>query len=751
MSLTDLRRYLEEARGATTTSALESYWNLREPLNGGLDRKVPHYHPRLRHRDVIEVYRAMYTSRRCDDYELSFLKRGLAWFTISAAGAEAALAAAGKALRRTDPLCPYYRDRTMCLIRGVTPYEMFLEALACAEDPASGGHQMPAHWGHEPLGIVSQTSPTGSQCLPAQGLAEAISRTRALLGSGRFPNDSVVYVSIGDASINQGEFYESVKQAVMSRSPLVVHVLDNGWGISTPDYEQHGDYDAGDFFRHFPGLTYLRCDGTDFRQSYDAFTAAVEQCRSGRGPVMVHSKVVRLYSHSASDDQRKYRTAVDVGVEEERDPIPKFARELIRYGLASAEDLLRINEEVEAELKEAAERALGRPKTDLARIEVSIHNYDKAASKQLYDRYVAGRRSTHAGQPLVMAEAINRALGELMETDRRIVMWGEDIADVHQKYLRLVDSLEGKGGVFGVTRGLQKSFPRRVWNAPLAEASIVGKAMGYALQGFLPVIEVQFRDFLNPAWQQLVDEIATLSFRSNGAWKAPMVIRMASGGYLLGAGAIWHSELAAGPLLYHPGLMVAVPSNGRNAAAAIRGAIYAGDPVLFLECKALYRRHGGWFDAPYPDFDYVAWPGEGTEVYGDGKDLTLIAWGNTTAICVEAMKQLEPQGIRARLVNLVWLHPLDEETVRAHAEATGRVLIVDEDRRRCGASAHVADAIYRDRELRRKVDVERLCSRNCRVPYGAVGEQYVLPQVTDVVRAALEMVRSQLRHERSQN
>lgn len=741
MSLTELRRYLEEARGTTTTSALESYWNLKGPMNGGLDRKIPHYHPRLRHRDVIQVYRAMYTSRRCDDYELSFLKRGLAWFTISAAGAEAVLAAAGKALRNTDPMCPYYRDRTTCLIRGVTPYEMFLEALACADDPASGGHQMPAHWGHEPLGIISQTSPTGSQCLPALGIAEAVTRTRAIMGSGRFPNDAVVYVSIGDASINQGEFYESVKQAVLSRSPLVVHVLDNGWGISTPDYEQHGDFDPGDFFKRFPGVTYLRCDGTDFRQSFDALSAAVERCRSGRGPVLVHSKVVRLYSHSASDDQRKYRTPSDVGVEEERDPIPKFARELIRFDLASAEDLLRINEEIEAELRDAADRALKQPKTDVERIEVCIHNYDKANSKKQYEKYVAGRKSKYAGQNLVMAEAINRAISELMETDKRIVMWGEDIADVHQKYLKISDSLEGKGGVFGVTRGLQKAYPGRVWNAPLAEASIVGKAMGYSLQGFLPVIEVQFRDFLNPAWQQLVDEIATLSFRSNAKWRAPMVIRMASGGYLLGAGAIWHSELAAGPLLYHPGLMVAVPSNARNAAAAIRGAIYSGDPVVFLECKALYRRRGGWFDTPYPDFDYVAWPGEGTEIYGEGKDLTLISWGNTTPICIEAMKPLEGQGVKTRLVNLVWLHPLDEKSVRTHAEATGKVLIVDEDRRRCGASSHVADAIYGDRALRRKVDVERLCSKNSRVPYGAGGEQYVLPQVQDVVRTALELVK----------
>lgn len=729
MSVAELTRFLSESSANGTFV----------PSNG---RATAEYCPELSREGLLELYRIMVTSRLVDDQELRLLKQGKAWFSISGAGAEAACAAAGTLLRKTDPIAAFYRDRATCLARGVTPYEMFLQLLACAEDPASAGHQMPAHWGHRELAILSGTSPTGSQCLGAQGLAEAIAKTSRILGSGTYPNDSVVYTSIGDAATFQGEFYESVKAAVATRSPVVFHIVDNGWGISVPTYESHSDGDVSAYFRGFPNLTIFKCDGTDVRESLSTFRRAIDHSRLGRGPAMVHSRVVRLYSHSASDDQKKYRLKSDLAVEDERDPLPKFARELVAYGMASPDELLQIVRTAEEEVRRASDKALTRPKTDVTKIESSVYNFDPPRAQAAYRKVVAGRSSQYKGQDLPMAEAINRAMSELMETDPRIVMWGEDIADLHVRYLKNHnEELEGKGGVFGVTRGLQRRHGgHRVWNSPLAEATIVGKAIGFSLQGFLPVVEIQFRDFLNPAWQQLVDEVATMSFRTGGAYQVPMVIRMASGGYLLGAGALHHSEMAAGPLLYNPGLRVAVPSTPRNAAAAIRGAIYCGDPVLFLEPKALYRRRGGFFATPFPDFDMVAFPGEGSEVYGDGEDLTLVAYGNTAALCYDALPRLEQEGIRARLVNLVWLHPIDEDLVREHAEATGRVLIVDEDRRRCGAGSHIADCIYKDRALRREVDVERLAARDSRVSYGLVGEQFCLPQLDDVLRASRELV-----------
>jgi 2-oxoisovalerate dehydrogenase E1 component len=725
VSVADLARFLEEAQSAAP----------RARGNGAS------YHSTLKPPRLLEIYRLMYTSRRCDDLELALLKTGKAWFSISGAGTEACCAAAGLSLRPTDPMSPYYRDRTTCLARGVTPYEMFLQLVAAEEDPASGGHNMPAHWGHKKLAVIPQTSPTGSQCLPAQGLAEAIRKGAPF---GVYPPDSVVYTSIGDAATNQGEFYETLKAATATRSPLVVHVIDNGWGISVPTYESFAREDVSQYFEGWPNLKLLKIDGTSVRESWDAFQEAVSHARSGRGPALVHSRVVRLYSHSASDDQKKYRLKSDIARDEERDPLPKFARELVAFGIATAGQLARINEEVDADLRRAQVQALEQPKTSPARLELSTVNYDKPRSIEQYRRRTEGRRSACAGKLLVMAEAINRAVEELMETDPRIVLWGEDIADLHRRYLLgHAEELEGKGGVFGVTRGLQRKFgPDRVWNSPLAEATIVGKAMGFALQGFLPIPEVQFRDFINPAWQQLVDEISTLSFRSNGNFTAPMVIRCASGGYLLGAGAIWHSEMGAGQIMSHPGLRVAVPSNARNAAAAMRGAIYCGDPVLFLEPKALYRRRGGYFDTPYPDFDTVAWPGEGAELYGEGDDLTIVTYGNTAPLCYEALGELAKQGVQARLLNLVWLEPLDVESIRRHADETGLVLIVEEDKRRCGAGTHIADAIYRDREMRRRVDVERLAAKNTRVSYGPVGEAAVLPQLPDIIRTAVELVRS---------
>lgn len=730
--MAELTRFLEETRARTSAGG----------TNG--TAKTSRYHPSLSSHDLLDIYRLMYTSRRCDDLELALLKQGKAWFSISGAGTEACCAAAGKILRPTDPICPFYRDRATVLARGVTPYELFLELVAAADDPASGGHNMPAHWGHKRLAIIPQTSPTGSQCLPAQGLAEAIVKTPRVLKQGTYPSDAVVYTSLGDASTNQGEVYEALKAATATRSPVIFHIIDNGWGISVPTYESFAQDDVSEYFASWPNLLRLKIDGTNVRESWDAFHQAVQHTRSRRGPALVHSSVVRLYSHSASDDQKKYRLKSDIQKDEERDPLPKFARELVAFGIATAEHLLDLNQKIDVELRQAQVKALEQPRTDPARLELSTYNYDKARSAALYQKYTAGRKSKYAGQLFVMAEAINRALEEQMEADPRLVMWGEDIADLHAKYFQThEEELEGKGGVFGVTRGLQRKLGAdRVWNSPLAEATIVGKAMGFSLQGYLPVPEVQFRDFINPAWQQLIDEVSTLSFRSNGNFSSPMVIRCASGGYLLGAGAIWHSEVGAGQIMAHPGLRVAVPSNARNAAAAIRGAIYSGDPVLFLEPKALYRRKGGYFDTPFPDFDAVAWPGEGTEVYGEGEDLTIVTYGNTAPLCHEALGELKKQGVNARLLNLVWLFPLDEETIRRHADETGLMLIVEEDKRRCGAGTHIADAIYSDRALRRRVDVERLAAKNTRVSYGPIGEAATLPQLPDIIRTAVDFVKS---------
>lgn len=709
-------------------------WGRSNPVDGQSNRAWPDYHPALTKRRLLEMYRLMVLSRRLDDRELMLQKQGHCWFAIAGAGKEAALAAAGMILRKSDPLLPYYRDRALVLARGVTSRELLMQAVAAAADPASGGRQMPSHFGHAGLGIICRSSTTGTNILPAVGLAEAIKKGRLIPGHLAYPPDSIVYASVGDASCSEGEVYEGLKEAALTRAPLLCHLEDDGYGISVPVSEQHPGGDPSRFLGAFPGMRVIRVDGTDLRASWEAFVEAVAHVRSGAGPVIVHSRMPRLYSHSSTDDQNKYRTAADVRWERERDPIERLAQELVAYEIAHPDELLGLHDQVEQEIEGALGEVLGLPKTDPSTLLTTVYHYaPERTAAELAKRAVP---SAHAGQVMTMADAINACLMELFAADPRFVAFGEDVADFSQENWKHRDELPGKGGVFGITRGLQRAFgPARVFNTPIAEASVVGRAAGYALAGFLPIVEVQFRDYLSPAWQQLVDEAATLAWRSNGSFACPMVVRMAYGGYLGGAGAIWHSESAVGPLINYPGLRVAVPSNARDAVGMLREAAYSGDIVAFLEPKALYRRRGPFLDVEYPAADYRV-PLGTSRLYGDGGDLTIVTYGNLAHVCFEAMGLLAAEGIRARMLDLLWLAPMDEEAIRRHAGATGRVLIVDEDRRLGGAGATIADAILKDRALRRRVDIERVAALDCRVSYGPVGETAVLPQLEQVLAAA---------------
>ncbi|MBI4564859.1 MAG: dehydrogenase [Planctomycetes bacterium] len=700
------------------------------------------------------MFRAMLLSRLLDERELMLQKQMQAWFSIFGAGKEAAQVAAGKVLRPEDPIWGYYRDRAILIQRGVTPAEMLMQAVAADRDPASAGRQMPAHFGHAEKAVVIQGSPVGFHCIPSVGLAEAIAKTQGLLKSGRYPPDAVVYTSLGDGTTAEGEFYEAMRAAILCRAPVIVHLQDDGFGISVPLEEQVPGEDLLALFRGWPGLAIWDVDGTDVRESYDAFVRAAAHGRARRGPALVRSRTLRLMSHSSTDDMRKYRIASDIAKEFERDPIPKFARELLAYQVARPAELIEILERTKREVEAATAEVLKLPKTDPKRFLTEIYAYDPKAAQERWAGATAGRRSEWAGRVIPLADSMRRALHELMEIEPRIVMWGEDIADLSPKMLERHPELKGKGGVFGITEGLQRKYgPERVANSPIAEASIVGRAVGYAVQGFIPVVEVQFRDYLNPAWQQLVDQAATMRWRSGATFHCPMVIRMSYGGYLGGAGAMWHSESANGPLLHHPGIRVCVPGNARDAVALLRAAAFCDDVVCYMEPKALYRRNdaafglakGEYMDQPYPDFDVVAWPGESV-TYGKGKDLTFISYGNTSPLCLRAMHELEKEGVRGRLVDLRWLNPLDEEAIRVAAEDCGKVLIVDEDRRTCGAGAAIADVIYRDLELRRRVDVERVAAMDCRVSYGPIGERAVLPQIEDILIAAQAIIKTTSRH-----
>ena len=746
MALEALTRYLEQvADRPGWRQIIRHAWVPSEKVDGHKE-VFSEYHPTLTVGDLLDMYVAMVTSRKIDDREIMLQQQGQAWFSISTAGKEASLAGAGKVLRPTDPIWGYYRDRTLALLRGTTIHDDLRQTVAAAADSASGGRQMPEHWSDPEKAIITYASPVGIQCIPAEGLAEAITLGPRLGISGKYPGDAVVYTSLGDGTTAEGEFYECVRAAINAKAPLIIHLMDDGYGISVPVSEQVPGGDVVSLFRGWPNLTVIENDGLDVRASYDAFLRAAAICRSGGGTVLLRSKVLRLYGHSSTDDMKKYRPRKDIRIEfEERDPIVRFARELVVYGIASPKELQQINREIDARILRAVDEVLTLPKTDVSRLLSNVYAYDASRARAAYAEATRGRACPSKGKTVVMADAINACLGELMETLPNVVMWGEDIADLSREDFELHPHLEGKGGVFGITKGLQRRFGAdRVSNAPIAEATIVGRACGYAVQGFLPIVEVQFRDYPNPAWQQLVDQVATLHWRSNGRFSAPMVIRMAYGGYLGGAGALWHSESANGPLLHHPGLRLCVPSNAEDAVGLLRAAAFSGDPVCFCESKARYRLRDEFMERTYPDLDFVLWPGT-SRGYGEGKDLALITYGTTANLCYRAMQMLESDRIRARMIDLCWLNPLDEEAIRTAAEECGTVLIVEEDRRTCGAGAAVADVIYRDRQLWRKVEVERIASKDCRVSYGPVGERAVLPQVDDILRTARELCKPRRR------
>jgi 2-oxoisovalerate dehydrogenase E1 component len=717
---------------------LRESWGRGGAFDEAANRAWGDYHPALTKERLLEIYRLMVLSRRIDDRELMLQKQGQCWFTISGAGKEAALVAAGMILRKTDPLLPYYRDRALALTRGVSTREMLMAAVAAAADPAGGGRQMPSHFGHKALAIISPSSATGTNVIPASGLAEALAKGRLIPSDLAYPPDSVVYVSVGDATCSEGEVYEGLKSAAVTRAPLVFHLEDDGWGISVPVSEQHPGGDPSRFLGAFPGVRLIKFDGTDLRASWNAFEEGVSHARARRGPVILHGRVTRLYSHSSTDDQEKYRTGGDVRWERERDPIERLARELVGYEIAHPAALLAIHQGVDREVEQAVEEVLRLPKTDTTTFLANTNQYDPARTAEAYAR--RGVVSEIAGKSVTMAEAIRVCLGELFAADPRFVAFGEDVADFSLENWEHRDKLEGKGGVFGLTRGLQRRFgPERVFNTPIAEASIVGRAIGYALAGFVPIVEVQFRDYLSPAWQQLVDEAATLAYRSNGAFHCPMVVRMAYGNYLGGAGAIWHSESAVGPLMNYPGLRIAVPSNARDAVGMLREAAYSGDVVAFLEPKALYRRRGPFVEGEYPPAEFRVPLGR-ARLHGAGEDLTIVAYGNTAPMCVEAMERLGRDGIKARMLDLLWLAPLDEGEILRQAAATGRVLIVEEDRRLGGAGATIADVIRQDRELRRTVDIERVAALDVRVSYGPTGERAVVPHLEDVLEGARRLL-----------
>jgi 2-oxoisovalerate dehydrogenase E1 component len=684
--------------------------------------------------DLLTAYRHMLLSRKIDDKEIQLKNQSQAFFQISGAGHEAVLVAAGNHLRAGyDWFYPYYRDRALCLVLGMTPVEMLLSAVGAKDDPNSGGRQMPSHWGHTKLNIPSQSSPTGTQALQAVGCAEAGQLFDRIAGipdrESKYQRGEVTYMSIGDGATSEGEFWEALNTACNKKLPLVIVVEDNGYAISVPVEVQTAGGNVSRLVESFPNLRVFRCDGTDYLASYKTMREAVAFAREGKGVALVHATVIRPYSHSLSDDEKLYKTPAEREAEARRDPISRMQHFLRSEGLATDDELKAMLKDVEREVNAAADEALAAPKPLPEEAMTFVFSPDVDPTASAFEAELRPE-----GKPDTMVSAINRTMKDEMARDARIVVFGEDVADASRE--DALGSVAGKGGVFKVTHGLQRLYGSdRVFNSPLAEANIVGRAVGMATRGIKPVVEIQFFDYIWPAMMQLRDEMSMMRYRSANHWSCPMVVRVPIGGYLKG-GAPYHSQSGVSIFAHCPGIRIAFPSNAQDAAGLLRTAIRCDDPVMYLEHKHLYRQT--YNKGEYPGADYMV-PFGKAAVKRDGTDIVVFTWGALVQRSLLAAQQAEKDGISVAVVDLRTIIPYDWETIAEHTQKTNRVIIAHEDQLTCGFGAEIAARI--SDELFEYLDgpVKRVAALDCPVAYAPILEETILPGSADVLNAIRDL------------
>jgi len=656
-------------------------------------------------KQILDFYRKMVTSRKLDEKMLVLLKQGKSFFHIGASGHEAAQIAAANLIRPTqDWSFPYYRDGAYCLGLGMTPKEQLLSFLARSEDPNSGGRQMPQHYGHKKLKIVSQSSPTGTQFLQAVGCALARKMEKT--------ND-VVYVSSGEGTTSQGDFHEAINWASNAKAPVIFHIQDNEYAIST----HRSDQTADTIYRMTAGyknLARYNVDGSNFFETSLAFKQAIERARRGKGPSIVISNVVRLLPHSSSDDQRKYRLEKALKEDQKKDPLLLLEKECEQSKLIISEEFEKIKNEVSSQIDKDANWAEGQQ-----------HPEPHTALDHIYSGFSFPKEKDY--QPItkktVIVDAINHALSEEMKLNDKMIIYGQDVADP-------------KGGVFTATKGLTDSYGlERVFNSPLAESSIVGTAIGMALTGYKPVVEIQFGDYIWTAMMQIRNELVTMRYRSNNEWTCPMVIRVPVGGYI--HGALYHSQSIDGYFIHMPGIYIAYPSNASDAKGLLKMACRMDDPVLFMEHKGLYRQ--GYAATEEPDPDYILPFGKGRLV-STGNELTIITWGAMVQKSIEAVQNLDLGNEFVEIIDLRTLNPIDMDILNTSIKKTGKALIVHEDNLTNGPGAEISALIGEKFFELLDGPIKRVAAKDSPIPFNWILEEKILPQTRDISNAIEELL-----------